>query len=221
MVINFIDVGIYINSIKCKAKWKKKQSFFFLKQIHIVNSTTFNLRNNGAMILWIVTGVGGNLVAIQASRMSTYLHCWSAPGTLPSKMNGNCPRPCATFCSTGQKKLLFCFACTEKLPYSATRENPQMVDTLSSVTITKIISKKKIYQRLNGWYTKCKYWVWINTFGRTGSTMTKKQTKNNRNSSDILSPAIPPIRRLEETSFKFTKEQTLKTQNPLSEGGKV
>lgn len=120
MVIKFIDMAVYINSIKCKAKWKKKTifawDFFFLKQIHIVNSTTFNVRNNGAMILWIVTGVGGNLVAIQASRMSTYLHCWSAPGTLPSKMNGNCPRPCATFCSTGQKKLLFCFPCTEKPP---------------------------------------------------------------------------------------------------------
>lgn len=62
--------------------------------------------------------------------------------------------------------------------------------------------------------------VWINTFGRTGSTMTKKQTKKtNRNSSDILSPAIPPIRRIEETNFKLTKEQTLKTQNPLSESG--
>ncbi|XP_051804285.1 solute carrier family 41 member 3-like isoform X2 [Acanthochromis polyacanthus] len=45
-------------------------------------------------------GVGGNLVAIQASRMSTYLHYWSVPGALPDKMNANCPGPCATFCSS-------------------------------------------------------------------------------------------------------------------------
>lgn len=85
----------------------------------------------------------------------------------------------------------------------------------------KWLAKKK---SINAWMVdtqNASTCVWINTFGRTGSTMTKKQTKNNRNSSDILSPAIPPIRRIEETSFKFTKEQTLKTQNPFSEGGKV
>lgn len=53
---------------------------------------------------YVYSGVGGNLVAIQASRMSTYLHYWSVPGALPFKMNGNCPGPCATFCSSGQKQ---------------------------------------------------------------------------------------------------------------------
>lgn len=47
-------------------------------------------------------GVGGNLVAIQASRMSTYLHYWSTPGALPFKMGMNGPGPCSTFCSSGQ-----------------------------------------------------------------------------------------------------------------------
>ncbi|XP_033945970.1 solute carrier family 41 member 1-like [Pseudochaenichthys georgianus] len=45
-------------------------------------------------------GVGGNLVAIQASRMSTYLHCWTVPGSVPVTMSGNCPGPFATLCSS-------------------------------------------------------------------------------------------------------------------------
>nr|XP_054604078.1 solute carrier family 41 member 1-like isoform X4 [Nothobranchius furzeri] len=45
-------------------------------------------------------GVAGNLAAIQASRMSTYLHYWSVPGALPPKMSAGCPGPCATFCSS-------------------------------------------------------------------------------------------------------------------------
>uniref|UniRef100_W5L068 Solute carrier family 41 member n=1 Tax=Astyanax mexicanus TaxID=7994 RepID=W5L068_ASTMX len=35
----------------------------------------------------VINGVGGNLVAIQASRISTYLHFWSIPGVLPYKMS--------------------------------------------------------------------------------------------------------------------------------------
>lgn len=46
-------------------------------------------------------GVGGNLVAIQASRISTYLHFWSIPGVLPYKMRHNWPNPCITFFSSG------------------------------------------------------------------------------------------------------------------------
>ncbi|XP_056129476.1 solute carrier family 41 member 3-like [Lampris incognitus] len=49
----------------------------------------------------VINGVGGNLVAIQASRISTYLHCWSVPGALPVGMGVNCPNPCVTFCSSG------------------------------------------------------------------------------------------------------------------------
>lgn len=46
-------------------------------------------------------GVGGNLVAIQASRISTYLHFWSIPGVLPYKMRQHWPNPCVTFFSSG------------------------------------------------------------------------------------------------------------------------
>ncbi|TKS71075.1 Solute carrier family 41 member 1 [Collichthys lucidus] len=48
----------------------------------------------------VINGVAGNLVAIQASRMSTYLHYWGVPGALPFEMSGNCPGPCTTFCSS-------------------------------------------------------------------------------------------------------------------------
>uniref|UniRef100_A0AAZ3QKU2 Solute carrier family 41 member n=1 Tax=Oncorhynchus tshawytscha TaxID=74940 RepID=A0AAZ3QKU2_ONCTS len=39
----------------------------------------------------VINGVGGNLVAIQASRISTYLHFWSMPGVLPYKMRQHWP----------------------------------------------------------------------------------------------------------------------------------
>ncbi|KAK1796514.1 hypothetical protein P4O66_009554 [Electrophorus voltai] len=42
-----------------------------------------------------------SLVGIQASRISTYLHCISVPGVLPPTMNQHCPCPCTTFCSPG------------------------------------------------------------------------------------------------------------------------
>uniref|UniRef100_A0A8B9KD22 Solute carrier family 41 member n=1 Tax=Astyanax mexicanus TaxID=7994 RepID=A0A8B9KD22_ASTMX len=49
----------------------------------------------------VINGVGGNLVAIQASRISTYLHFWSIPGVLPYKMRQHWPNPCITFFSAG------------------------------------------------------------------------------------------------------------------------
>ncbi|XP_074499105.1 solute carrier family 41 member 1-like isoform X1 [Sebastes fasciatus] len=49
----------------------------------------------------VINGVGGNLVAIQASRISTYLHFWSIPGVLPYKMRQHWPNPCITFFSSG------------------------------------------------------------------------------------------------------------------------
>ncbi|XP_076874854.1 solute carrier family 41 member 1 isoform X1 [Brachyhypopomus gauderio] len=49
----------------------------------------------------VINGVGGNLVAIQASRISTYLHYWSVPGVLPYKLRQDWPNPCVTFFSSG------------------------------------------------------------------------------------------------------------------------
>ncbi|XP_048858394.1 solute carrier family 41 member 1-like isoform X2 [Brienomyrus brachyistius] len=49
----------------------------------------------------VINGVGGNLVAIQASRISTYLHFWSVPGVLPYKMEQHWPNPYAVFFSSG------------------------------------------------------------------------------------------------------------------------
>lgn len=40
-------------------------------------------------------------MAIQASRISTYLHFWSVPGVLPFKMKEHWPNPCVTFFSSG------------------------------------------------------------------------------------------------------------------------
>ncbi|KAM9361783.1 solute carrier family 41 member 3-like [Symphorus nematophorus] len=67
----------------------------------ILDKTVSNPNYEGmAVFTPVINGVGGNLVAIQASRMSTYLHYWSVPGALPFKMSGTCPGPCATFCSS-------------------------------------------------------------------------------------------------------------------------
>ncbi|KAE8612201.1 hypothetical protein XENTR_v10012762 [Xenopus tropicalis] len=49
----------------------------------------------------VINGVAGNLVAIQASRISTFLHFWSMPGVLPYKMRQHWPNPCTTFFSSG------------------------------------------------------------------------------------------------------------------------
>ncbi|XP_064813768.1 solute carrier family 41 member 1-like isoform X1 [Oncorhynchus masou masou] len=49
----------------------------------------------------VINGVGGNLVAIQASRISTYLHFWSMPGVLPYKMRQHWPSPFTTFFTSG------------------------------------------------------------------------------------------------------------------------
>ncbi|XP_012865775.1 PREDICTED: solute carrier family 41 member 3 [Dipodomys ordii] len=48
----------------------------------------------------VMCGVGGNLVAIQTSRVSTFLHIWSTPGVLPLQMKKFCPNPCSTFCTS-------------------------------------------------------------------------------------------------------------------------
>uniref|UniRef100_A0A3Q1HME7 Solute carrier family 41 member n=1 Tax=Anabas testudineus TaxID=64144 RepID=A0A3Q1HME7_ANATE len=60
----------------------------------ILDKTVSNPNFEGmAVFTPVINGAGGNLVAIQASRMSTYLHNWSVPGALPFKMSLNCPGP--------------------------------------------------------------------------------------------------------------------------------
>ncbi|CAH1266395.1 SLC41A2 [Branchiostoma lanceolatum] len=49
----------------------------------------------------IINGVGGNLVAVQASRLSTWLHTRGKPGTLPEGAVHGCPNPVRTFFSSG------------------------------------------------------------------------------------------------------------------------
>lgn len=48
----------------------------------------------------VINGIGGNLVAIQASRISTYLHLHSIPGELPDEPKG-CYHPFRTFFGPG------------------------------------------------------------------------------------------------------------------------
>uniref|UniRef100_A0A4W6EN62 Solute carrier family 41 member n=1 Tax=Lates calcarifer TaxID=8187 RepID=A0A4W6EN62_LATCA len=48
----------------------------------------------------VINGIGGNLVAIQSSRISTHLHFHCAPGEVPDEAKG-CYYPCRTFYGTG------------------------------------------------------------------------------------------------------------------------
>ncbi|KAK7129734.1 hypothetical protein R3I94_009323 [Phoxinus phoxinus] len=48
----------------------------------------------------VINGIGGNLVAIQSSRISTFLHFHSTPGEVPDEAKG-CYVPCRTFCGSG------------------------------------------------------------------------------------------------------------------------
>lgn len=48
----------------------------------------------------VINGVGGNLVAVQASRLSTGLHKVSIPGRLPANIVNGCPNPFKTFCGS-------------------------------------------------------------------------------------------------------------------------
>nr|KAF6423808.1 solute carrier family 41 member 3 [Rousettus aegyptiacus] len=67
----------------------------------ILNKTISKEQYKGmAVFTPIICGVGGNLVAIQTSRISTYLHMWSTPGVLPLWMKKFWPNPCSTFCTS-------------------------------------------------------------------------------------------------------------------------
>nr|CAB3266281.1 solute carrier family 41 member 1-like [Phallusia mammillata] len=59
-------------------------------------------QNKGiAVFAPVINGVGGNLVAVQASRISTYLHTSGLPlGVLPACEKPGCISPCHTFCSS-------------------------------------------------------------------------------------------------------------------------
>ncbi|XP_009271048.1 PREDICTED: solute carrier family 41 member 1 isoform X2 [Aptenodytes forsteri] len=48
----------------------------------------------------VINGVGGNLVAVQASRISTYLHMSGMPGESSETAPRKCPSPCSTFFSS-------------------------------------------------------------------------------------------------------------------------
>ena len=56
-------------------------------------------------MLFIFSGIGGNLVAIQSSRISTHLHLHNTPGEVPPEARG-CYYPCRTFYGTGESLTL-------------------------------------------------------------------------------------------------------------------
>ncbi|KAB0386561.1 hypothetical protein FD755_001517 [Muntiacus reevesi] len=63
----------------------------------------------------VINGIGGNLVAIQASRISTYLHLHSIPGELPDEPKG-CYYPFRTFFGPGRCLWIFAYFIPGTLP---------------------------------------------------------------------------------------------------------
>ncbi|MGH0174386.1 UNVERIFIED_CONTAM: hypothetical protein FKN15_007942 [Acipenser sinensis] len=56
----------------------------------------------------VINGVGGNLVAVQASRISTYLHMTGLPGAEPQANRPKCLNPCSAFFGSGCLTVLCC-----------------------------------------------------------------------------------------------------------------
>ncbi|KAG8578323.1 hypothetical protein GDO81_010452 [Engystomops pustulosus] len=71
----------------------------------LILDTTVSDPNLAGIVVYtpVINGIGGNLVAIQASRISTYLHLHSIPGELPDEDTG-CFHPCRTFYGAGELK---------------------------------------------------------------------------------------------------------------------
>lgn len=90
--------------------------------------------NHGCCPLSTCVGVGGNLVAIQASRLSTFLHFWSIPGVLPYKMRQHWPNPYSTFFSSGN-------AIMQNRPYNIATDWPSFIK--KGVSVIYEISEKQ------------------------------------------------------------------------------
>lgn len=118
-----LQAGICQCGIDESNKWNKSKipkSISSWSQKHVVGNMCFTYRESyfngkardyviGGLCGWysfharcFPSGVGGNLVAIQASRISTYLHFWSMPGVLPYKMRQHWPSPFTTFFTSGK-----------------------------------------------------------------------------------------------------------------------
>jgi solute carrier family 41 len=53
--------------------------------------------NRIAVLQPVMNGVGGNLVAVQSSRISSYLHCQTKLGALPKEISRICSNPSRAF----------------------------------------------------------------------------------------------------------------------------
>ena len=79
--------------------------------MHIIENTKLTI----LFVFSSVSGIGGNLVAIQASRISTYLHLHSIPGELPDEPKG-CYYPFRTFFGPGRCLWIFAYFIPGTLP---------------------------------------------------------------------------------------------------------
>ena len=101
--------------------------------------------------LSLSAGVGGNLVAVQASRISTYLHMSGMPGESSETAPRKCPSPCSTFFSSGTQVgcyIDFCqqqFAAAGWLNFSVT-----VAGALSQEMVAEVCSEAAVSS-----------WMWL------------------------------------------------------------
>lgn len=83
------------------------QNFFFISLGGVILDYTVSAYKGIAVFQPVINGVGGNLVAVQASRLSTWLHKRGRPGELPPRNTSGgsagkfCVSPVSTFCTGG------------------------------------------------------------------------------------------------------------------------
>ncbi|KAK2713968.1 hypothetical protein QYM36_009757 [Artemia franciscana] len=56
----------------------------------------------------VISGIGGNLVAVQASRISTWLHRYGILGHVPEKAGPVCTTPWSIYCKSGPHRVSAC-----------------------------------------------------------------------------------------------------------------
>ncbi|XP_060062971.1 solute carrier family 41 member 1-like [Ylistrum balloti] len=105
LLVALIPLWLYI-SIKNKytndvvySGWTPVLSAMFISSVGgLILDFTVAKYHGIAVFQPVINGVGGNLVAVHASRLTTSLHLVSSPGRLPTTATRGCPNPGGAFC---------------------------------------------------------------------------------------------------------------------------
>ncbi|OWF35301.1 Solute carrier family 41 member 2 [Mizuhopecten yessoensis] len=105
LLVALIPLWLYI-SVKNKytnvvvySGWTPVLSAMFISSVGgLILDFTVSRYHGIAVFQPVINGVGGNLVAVHASRLTTALHLVCKPGRLPATITRGCPNPGSAFC---------------------------------------------------------------------------------------------------------------------------